>query len=238
MNSVVGFIALSCFVLLCFINKALAIRCDYVDGYRGCACRMSDTNEIMGLDLLIRNDTQKRVPRFTAKDNVRWLFAFHPCDSFNMFLNLKPPNEACVKSSAARYTDQSVDICQSFGDFESSQFYFDNAYGEHITSNLTLSYTNQGKSTKMVVSLVCNKSVEINDAAFKYINVTEGILETYYFSLTSKCCCPGICPVIEKTKEKIVYWYYIVICVGILLLIVISIVGYKVYSKHKGYDRL
>ncbi|XP_074627831.1 uncharacterized protein LOC141885992 isoform X3 [Acropora palmata] len=44
-----------------------------------------------------------------------------------------------------------------------------------------------------------------NEAIFEFINVTNIPTDTYYFTLTSKCCCKGKCgvpPVITPTGTK------------------------------------
>lgn len=37
--------------------------CNTIKGYAGCACQMSDSKKILGLDFLIKNDSQHRKPR-------------------------------------------------------------------------------------------------------------------------------------------------------------------------------
>ena len=38
--------------------------CNTIKGYAGCACQMSDSKEIVGLEFLVKNDTQHRKPRY------------------------------------------------------------------------------------------------------------------------------------------------------------------------------
>ena len=49
--------------LPCLCNVLAATSCTSLERYQGCACQMSDTEEVVGLDYLITNDTQKRIPR-------------------------------------------------------------------------------------------------------------------------------------------------------------------------------
>ena len=38
--------------------------CNTIKGYEGCACQMSDSKKILGLDFLVKNDSQHRKPRY------------------------------------------------------------------------------------------------------------------------------------------------------------------------------
>ena len=39
------------------------ISCNTIKGYAGCACQMSNSKDILGLEFLVKNDTQHRKPR-------------------------------------------------------------------------------------------------------------------------------------------------------------------------------
>lgn len=170
--------------------------CDPIQGLTGCACRMSDTQKIIALGDLVKNDTQRRIPRFKTQDGISWDFGYHPCNNFNMFDNVtnpRPGHKKCVNVTAARYTSISAHICDSLGNMESGVFkYVVNPTFLSNYSGVSVTYRD-ASSVGAVIYLVCNKGLSLSDSRFNYLNVTEGVQETYYFSLESRCSCPGGC---------------------------------------------
>jgi len=212
--------------------------CATIPTYEGCACQMSNSKEIVGLQFLTTNDTLKRKPRFIAKDpDTQWYFAFHPCGSFNMFLNYSGIGDfACKGDAAARYNGESAHQCSGLGKPSSGDFLSSgNPLHYPSVSNLTLTYRNESAVDKggMSISLICNNSIRAEDSIFTYINRTVEVKTTYFFSLESECCCPGKCKdgiKIPHKKTDDAVWYIVGAIIVLLLLIIMVFV--IVYAKY------
>ncbi|XP_074628576.1 uncharacterized protein LOC141886335, partial [Acropora palmata] len=98
-------------------------------------------------------------------------------------------------------------LCESLGDDSSAKFLSTKVGDDdgNIKSNLTLAFRNSISGHGAKISLICNETMTENEAIFEFINVTNIPTDTYYFTLTSKCCCKGKCgvpPVITPTGTK------------------------------------
>lgn len=112
-----------------------------------------------------------------------------------------------MKASVGRWTQESTHICESLGDDSSAKFLSTKVGDDdgNIKSNLTLAFRNSISGHGAKISLICNETMTENEAIFEFINVTNIPKDTYYFTLTSKCCCKGKCgipPVITPTGTK------------------------------------
>ena len=161
-------------------GKHIEPRCDVIQGYQGCACELSDLQGNISLKALVNGDSQHRIPRFVSKDNEGWKYGFHPCGVFSY--------HNCTNVSALQYNDVAPYSCNELGSTATSNFSINNHYKHPVVSNITLTY--RYKNSSMVISLVCNDSVNPQDSLFNYI-ATE--VDAYYFALVGKCCCPGGC---------------------------------------------
>lgn len=217
--------------------------CNTIKGYSGCACQMSDTKEILGLEYLVKNDSLHRKPRFVAMDNENWYYAFHPCGSFDMYKNYpKQPNFACINAAAARFTNESVHQCSSLGGRETGDFVWNETPVYPISSKISLTYRNMSAVNKggMTISLVCNESISAMNSTFKFVNVTRGVEVTYFFTLESICCCPGNCAqgISVPLKGGNPLWYIVgTIAAALVLIIVVILLIYGIRFQNIRPDK-
>ncbi|XP_066924570.1 uncharacterized protein [Clytia hemisphaerica] len=192
-------------VIFCGTASA-ADTCDVVEGLEGCACIMRNSSKVVSLQDLVGNNTNGKPIRFDRADGNKkdWYFAYHPCGTFDMFLNRPNPRVGdypCKDTSVGRFTDNANHICEGLGDLSESKFEFNEGYEYPVVAPLSVVFRNTSSSHGARISLVCNETLSVEDTEFKYLNVTEGPTEYYHFSLTGPCSCPGGCKYI-KPKPK------------------------------------
>lgn len=178
-----------------FVFVTAATTCENVEGLSGCACRFSNGLKPISLQDLVGNNTDGKPIRFKTKTSNDWSYAYHPCGTFNMFMDiqLNTGDYGCRKASAGRFTDRSARQCEGLGDLTGAKFEVHETFEYPIASNLTVTFVNATSAHAARISLVCDRSLTKKQTEFKFVNVTEGPIEFYDFSLAGPCSCPGGC---------------------------------------------
>lgn len=196
------------FIILNLLNTISADSCTAIEGLEGCACMMKQGNKSLPISLqdLVGNNTNGKPIRFQTDAHLGWAYAYHPCGTFNMYLNLPNPNKGdygCKESSVGRFTkNQGAKQCEGFGDLSDAEFAYNKNFTYPVVSDLTLTFTNKSDNHAARISLVCGETRGVKDTQFQYVNVTEGPIQYYYFSLTGPCSCPGGCKLTQPKPSS------------------------------------
>lgn len=169
-------------------------QCIPAKGYEGCACYRETVNKTKEYVNLLPLKTYSSTPRFTVMDKDAYYISYSPCGVFSEFVGENMTGSLpCKEATVARWTNTSVDRCESLGEDASATF-VSTVIGGFITSNLTLKFRSGEKEHhSAIISLVCNDTLPASKSYFRYINTSNMPTDTYYLELTSKCCCPGKC---------------------------------------------
>ncbi|XP_020615252.1 uncharacterized protein LOC110053371 [Orbicella faveolata] len=254
-----------CMLLAAVCCTSIALECVPAEGYESCACYMEGVNNTREYINLLPLKGNSSNPRFTTKpvNENFWYYLYSPCAEFNEFVGQNQTGYLpCVNASVARMTNLSTHRCESLGDKASATFKSANI-SEFIKSNLTLNFrSSQAQHHSAVISLICSDSMPNNESILEYVGTQNNLTDTYYLSLTSKCCCPGKCgippvplrttvPLNTTTKapetptaakqsgnKGLKTWEIIAIAAGGVLLVLLIVGVYCCCRNRAGYQTI
>ncbi|XP_031551319.1 uncharacterized protein LOC116288635 [Actinia tenebrosa] len=238
--------------------KSLAERCVPIEEYSSCACRLNETKQVFNLSPLAPKNASER-PRFTANHTTSgWHYSYNPCDGFDLFVSKDNESRAepCKNVAVARWTASPPEVCFDLGDPDSAVFDYTNInlsrFNLTSVSNLSITFTHVNDTrlkNRAMIYLVCNSNMTyFNQSVFKYLETEYETYSSYYFTLESRCGCPGLCGTPpEKSKgstkrskdKKDRTWLIIGISIGaviILLLVILAVICCR--TKRSGYTSI
>ncbi|XP_071787702.1 uncharacterized protein [Asterias amurensis] len=155
----------------------MAVACTKVDD---CSCRTLDGQEVNIRSLGYQGS---QAPRFTFQPPQGtaepWQYAFNPCYTFTY-------DTTCSNVIACQRSTQDPTETYNIGDVTSTWSILNEDY--------LVSYShldNLGTTRTSQVTLKCDPSAE--EPTLDRLGTEGGFGTTYFFTLTSKCACPGVC---------------------------------------------
>ena len=156
--------------------------CERIDR---CSCRDSHTGHVVSLHALAALGS----PAFHVRDRDRTQYTYYydPCEAFTR------SGPGSCENVAVCQTDKDADKNYNIG-------FGETAYFETNFSQLAVTYSggpydrqcSPSRISNTTVYLKCDKDGSVNSSKLHYY--TEAPMGEYFFTLTSKCACPGGCP--------------------------------------------